>query len=79
MGEEPRRASDVFVVLNPVAGTSNRDQVVAALEQRFVAAGQRHTIYETSGEPGEDIPALVRQAIANGADMVVAAGGDGTV
>ncbi len=79
MGEEPRRASDVFVVLNPVAGTSNRDQVVAALEQRFAAADQRHTIYETSGEPGEDIPALVRQAIANGADMVVAAGGDGTV
>ena len=79
MGEEPRRANDVFVVLNPVAGTSNRDQVVAALEQHFAAAGQRHTIYETSGEPGEDIPALVRQAIAQGADMVVAAGGDGTV
>ena len=79
MSEEPRRASNVFVVLNPVAGTSNRDQVVAALEQRFAAAGSRHTIYETNGKPGEDIRALVREAVAQGADLVVAAGGDGTV
>lgn len=79
MAEETRRATDIFVVLNPVAGTSNRDQVVAALEARFRAAGQRFEIYETTGEPDEDIPALVRAAVARGADMVVAAGGDGTV
>jgi YegS/Rv2252/BmrU family lipid kinase len=79
MPEETRRATDIFVVLNPVAGTSNRDQVVAALEQRFQANEQRYEIYETSGDEGEDIPALVRAAVARGADLVVAAGGDGTV
>jgi YegS/Rv2252/BmrU family lipid kinase len=79
MGEELRRATDIFVVLNPVAGTSNRDQVVTALEQRLGGEGRRLEIYETTGEPGEDIPALVRAAVERGADLVVAAGGDGTV
>jgi YegS/Rv2252/BmrU family lipid kinase len=79
MPEELRRAQDVFVVLNPVAGTSNRDDVVAALEQRFTAGGQRYEIYETTGADDEDIPALVRAAVERGADLVVAAGGDGTV
>lgn len=79
MGEELRRARDLYVVLNPVAGTSNRDEVVAALEQRLGAGDMRYEIYETSGEEGEDIPALVRAAVARGADLVVAAGGDGTV
>jgi YegS/Rv2252/BmrU family lipid kinase len=79
MAQKPRRASTVFVVLNPVAGTSNRDEVVAALEQRFAANGQQYEIYETTGDAGEDIPALVRAAVGRGADLVVAAGGDGTV
>lgn len=79
MAEELRRATDLFVVLNPVAGTSNRDDVVAAVEQRLQAGGQRYEIYETTGEEGEEIPALVRAAVERGADLVVAAGGDGTV
>jgi YegS/Rv2252/BmrU family lipid kinase len=79
MGEELRQARDVFVILNPVAGTSNRDEVVAVLENRFAGDDRRLTIYETTGAPDEDIPALVRGAVANGADLVIAAGGDGTV
>jgi YegS/Rv2252/BmrU family lipid kinase len=79
MGEELRQAQDVFVILNPVAGTSNRDEVVAALEGHFGGDDRRLTIYETTGAPGENIPALVREAVGKGADLVIAAGGDGTV
>jgi YegS/Rv2252/BmrU family lipid kinase len=79
MSEELTRASNVFVVLNPVAGTSDRNTVVAALESRFAGDGRRLTIYETTGEPGEDVPGRVREAVAGGADLVIAAGGDGTV
>lgn len=79
MGEELRRADKIFVVLNPVAGTSNRDQVVAALEQQFDDPERQLEIYETSGEQGEDIPALVRKAVTDGVNLVIAAGGDGTV
>ncbi|GAB4448767.1 MAG: hypothetical protein OHK0015_53650 [Chloroflexi bacterium OHK40] len=79
MGDEPRRATHVFVVLNPVAGTSNSAEVRAALEQWITGPDRRCTIYETTGAEGEDVAALVRAAVADGADLVVAAGGDGTV
>ncbi len=79
MGEELQQARNVFVILNPVAGTGDRDEVVAVLEGHFSGEGRRLKIYETSGAPDEDIPALVREAVAGGADLVIAAGGDGTV
>ncbi|HMQ35255.1 MAG TPA: diacylglycerol kinase family protein [Chloroflexaceae bacterium] len=79
MTEEPQRASYIFVVLNPVAGTSDGGSVRATLEERLAADGRRVEFYETTGAEDEDIPAVVRAALARGADLVVAAGGDGTV
>lgn len=79
MGDEPLRPSYVFVVLNPVAGTSDGLSVRATLEERLAADGRRVEVYETTGAEDEDIPALVREAVGRGADLVVAAGGDGTV
>ncbi|NTU85205.1 MAG: acylglycerol kinase family protein, partial [Chloroflexales bacterium] len=79
MGEEPRRARNVFVVLNPVAGTSDGAMVRATLEEHLASDDRKVEIYETTGAEGEDIPALVQAAIACDADLVVAAGGDGTV
>lgn len=79
MTEEPQRASHIFVVLNPVAGTSDGASVRATLEERLATDGRRVEFYETTGADDEDIPALVRAAVARGADLVLAAGGDGTV
>jgi YegS/Rv2252/BmrU family lipid kinase len=77
--EAVRRASKVFVVLNPVAGRTDSAVVVQTLEQVLTEGGQEYEIYETTGADEEDIPALVRAALKRGVDLVVAVGGDGTV
>ncbi|RRR72228.1 MAG: YegS/Rv2252/BmrU family lipid kinase [Candidatus Viridilinea halotolerans] len=79
MPHEPQRAQKIFVVLNPVAGTSDSAVVRATLEQ-YLGGTERHlSVYETTGAADEDIPALVRAALDAGTELVVAAGGDGTV
>lgn len=65
----------LLIVLNPAAGHHKRahiDRVVAALQER----GIRSDIYETRG-PGDAMNALPR--LRDDFDIVVAAGGDGTV
>ncbi|MBP1467079.1 phosphatase PAP2 family protein [Candidatus Chloroploca sp. M-50] len=79
MHSTQQRATNIFVVLNPVAGTSDPEMVRAALEQRLGSAGRQLAIYTTTGADGEDISGRVREAVAGGCDLVVAAGGDGTV
>jgi YegS/Rv2252/BmrU family lipid kinase len=79
MIEQPGRAQQIFVILNPVAGTSDSAAVRATLEQYLATNGRQLTIYETTGADDEDVYALVRTALADGADLIVAAGGDGTI
>lgn len=73
--------SKAFLVLNPVAGNSEPDEVRRLLEEQAQGASGRaaweYEIYETTGE--EDLPSVVREALGRGVDLVVAAGGDGTV
>lgn len=71
-------AQCVFVVLNPMAGGSSAADIRAALARHL---GERSALdlYETTGQPGEDVVALVRAAVARGCELVLAAGGDGTV
>lgn len=71
------KTKQVFMVLNPVAGNSDPVQLRQAAESRFAEAGWSFDIYETTGE--ESLPEVVHTAVAAGADLVVAAGGDGTV
>ena len=70
------KQQQAFVVLNPVAGRTTPADVRYALEQVF-GDGWTYSIYET--QPDDDITAKVKQALAEGCDLVVAAGGDGTV
>ena len=67
----------VLVVLNPVAGTTDagsaKDIIVSHCEEQ----GWEFDIHET--EKGEDLRQLVRSSLKNGVDVVIAAGGDGTV
>ena len=68
----------VFVVLNPMAGGSSAVDIRAALA-RHLGEQSELELYETTGEDGEDVVALVRSAVERGCQIVLAAGGDGTV
>ena len=68
----------VFIVLNPTAGKEvQATEVRSALARYFPPPQWRTEIYETTGK--EDLPSLVRTACKQGARLVVAAGGDGTL
>jgi diacylglycerol kinase family enzyme len=68
----------VFVVLNPVAGTSAPTDVRQTLETLFTEHRRQCSVYETSGDD-DALTAKLEQARQEGYDLVVAAGGDGTV
>ncbi|MDY6956977.1 MAG: diacylglycerol kinase family lipid kinase [Pseudomonadota bacterium] len=69
----------LFAVLNPVGGNCDPAAVREGLQAHCARSGQRCTIYETTGAEDEDVPARVREAVADGAELVIAIGGDGTV
>lgn len=71
------RAARVFVILNPVSGSCSPDDVRQALGRHFIKGGPTLEVHETS--EGEDVAATARAAVERGFDVVVAAGGDGTV
>ncbi len=73
----PARTTRVFVILNPVAGTCTADDVRRALERHFVIGETSCEIHETSRD--DRFEELAREARGRGFDMVVAAGGDGTI
>jgi YegS/Rv2252/BmrU family lipid kinase len=67
----------VFLVLNPVSGLTQPEVVRSRFETVFQAEGWMTRVYQTTGQ--ESLADVVRQALADGAEMVVAAGGDGTI
>lgn len=69
--------TEVLVVLNPVAGHSEPEAIKAALERHLGDSGLAYECYETTGE--ESVPKVVSAALERGFDLIVAAGGDGTV
>lgn len=66
-----------FVVLNPVAGRTSAEELRGILIETFEQHGWECTILETTADC--DLTSQLRQAIADGCEMIVAAGGDGTV
>lgn len=76
MPEDSVAGLDVIVVFNPVAGRRRAHLLWRVLDV-LVANGVRLDLAETrrAGHAAE----LAREAVANGADLVVAAGGDGTI
>ena len=81
---EPLRAGDelpgdsgVFVILNPVAGSMQADLLRSALHEAFASRGIVPTIHLT--RPEDDLKRLVGDALEQGNDLIVAAGGDGTI
>ena len=71
---------NVYVVFNPVAGSTADAQTVRdTLAKHFASPEWTCDVYETTGKKDEDIAGLCRAAIKKGADLVVSAGGDGTL
>ena len=68
---------NIYVILNPVAGNSDPDELRQALEELSKKRGWIHKVYVTTGE--ENIAEVTRAACSEGANLVIAAGGDGTV
>jgi diacylglycerol kinase (ATP) len=66
-----------FIVLNPSAGKNAREPIREAISRYFSAAHFDYEIYETV--KGDDPGDIVRKRLKDGLDLVVAAGGDGTV
>jgi YegS/Rv2252/BmrU family lipid kinase len=67
----------VFAILNPKAGSAVGDAVRQALTGCMNGKENRLEIHETAQR--DDVGALVRDRLAMGVDLVIAAGGDGTV
>jgi diacylglycerol kinase (ATP) len=66
----------MFVIHNPTAGRRNTRRLIAVIEA-LKRLGAPVTLMET--RYGGHATLLAREAAASGADMVVAAGGDGTI
>ncbi len=66
-----------FVVLNPASGQGGADTVRRALERSAELGDLVFEVYEVV--KGEPVAEIVRAALERGFDLVVAAGGDGTI
>jgi diacylglycerol kinase (ATP) len=74
---EKKKLKNIYVVMNPVAGKASSLDIREALEHCFPSDSHQTEIYETTGD--ENLAELTRAACEKGADLVIAAGGDGTV
>jgi diacylglycerol kinase (ATP) len=72
-----RSSRRVFVVLNPLSGGCTAEHVRRALDRYFACEAGACQVREIADHQ-EDVAALVRGAVRAGAELVVAAGGDGT-
>jgi len=72
-GQKPK---SYYAIFNPVSGPGEPDSERAEIESAL-ASLPNVTIWQTDPDVGAE--QLARQAITDGADVVIAAGGDGTV
>ena len=66
-----------LLVINPVSGVSQPDIIRSRFERLFHNAGWNTQVYQTTGS--EILADVVREHLSGGVNMVVAAGGDGTI
>lgn len=78
-GSGPIAIYDAFLIYNPRAGKFNRErgQLLQRTIEALQARGHSVTAVPTTG-PG-DATAIARDCVAKGAQLVIAAGGDGTI
>jgi diacylglycerol kinase (ATP) len=67
----------VLLIYNPVAGQDDAGAARQMIEERLKEKGWELDVYETTGE--EVLADVVRERSEKNVDLVIAAGGDGTV
>ena len=67
----------VHLIVNPAAGTASDREPVEQVQRGLRAAGHQVEVHETAGRA--DAERFAREAAAAGVEMIVAAGGDGTL
>ena len=75
--KEVGRLTRAWLIVNPVAGQDDWAEKVTAAQHTFTAAGWDVTLKETA--KAGDATTFAREAVADHVDVVVVAGGDGTV
>jgi diacylglycerol kinase (ATP) len=68
---------NIFLIVNPVAGRSDVQAIRRGMDDLCLANGWHCEVYETKED--EDLAGVVRAACEQGVELVIAAGGDGTV
>ena len=66
-----------FIVVNPVAGTSQLEDVREKIQTALQAHDIPFEVYETKGD--DNFKQIIRNAIQEGCKLVITAGGDGTL
>ena len=66
-----------FIVVNPVAGTSQLEDTREKIQTALQAHAIPFEIYETRGD--DNFKQIIRKAIQQGCKLVITAGGDGTL
>lgn len=66
-----------FIILNPVSGTSQSEDVREKVQTALQAHAIPFEVYETKGD--DDFKQIVGDAIQQGSKLVITAGGDGTL
>ena len=69
--------ANALIILSPSLAKGVRDAVIGSIERRFAASGVRYDVLEPPA--GGPFGLFVKSRLAGGVDLVVAAGGDGTV
>jgi diacylglycerol kinase (ATP) len=72
-----KHTPEALIILNPVAGIANAQVLKRLIENRFHAAGWVTHFHSTKKD--EDFTKVIKYHISNQVDLIVAAGGDGTV
>jgi diacylglycerol kinase (ATP) len=72
-----KNQKNVLLIYNPMAGQDDAGAARKKIEQRLEASQWNLEVYETTGE--EVLADIVREKVKQNVDLVVAAGGDGTV
>ncbi len=67
----------ILTILNPVAGKTDPKDVRQLFEGQSKTGLDTHIIYETGKD--DDVAAIVKKKLKDSFDLVIAAGGDGTV
>lgn len=66
-----------FIIVNPVAGTSQSEDVREKIQTALQAHAIPFEIYETKGD--DNFKQIIQSAIQQGSKLVITAGGDGTL